>query len=254
MTDTLSADVDGLFPIDEQQTDQQPDPQPAPVVTEEQVEQKPADAPQEQKLEEVQKPEEDKQPHVVPLATFLDKRDEAKELKRKLAEAEQRIQTFQKPQAPPRIPDPYEQPEEYTAFMQAQVEDQAYRLRLDMSGQFAEQQHGKEKVEAAVTWAQEQGQVDPTFGIRLRGQQNPVGWVVDQYNREMFFNQYGSDPSALQAQAQASQGQIAPQNVAQAAPQRQAPPRSLVGAPSTGAGHQTIPTGSVLDSVKFNLD
>lgn len=253
MTDTLAADVDGLFPIDENQVEQQPEPQPALEVVTEQVEQKPDQAPQEPVLEEAQKPEEEKQPHVVPLATFLDKRDEAKELKRRLAEAEQRIQSYQQPQAPSRIPDPYEHPEEYTAFMQAQVEDQAYRLRLDMSGQFAEQQHGKDKVEAAVTWAQEQGQSDPTFGVRLRGQQNPVGWVVEQYNRELFYQKYGSDPSALQA-LQASQGQDAPQHVAQATPQKQAPPRSLVGAPSTGAGHQTIPTGSVLDSVKFNLD
>lgn len=254
MTDTLSADVEGLFPVEEVQ--EQPETVEAQVEPETQPEeQKETEQPQEVVQEPEAQATEEKQAHTVPLATFLDKRDEAKELKRQVAEMQRQLQEYQKPQQPVAIPDPYEQPEEYQRYVQNQVEDQAFRLRLDMSGQFAEQQHGKDVVQAAVAWAEQQGQTDQTFGVRLRGQQNPVGWVVDQYKRDQFFSQYGSDPTALaqlQGAQTANQGHVAPQAVAPATP-KQAPPRSLVAAPST-AGHQKIPDGSVLDSVKFNLD
>lgn len=254
MTDTLSTDVEGLFPIE--QVEQQPEqveaiePAPASVETQEQPQEGPAEVQAEQ-VEQEDKPKD----HTVPLATFLDKRDEAKELKRQLAEARAEVQRYQTPQQPVEIPDPYERPKEYQAYIQNQMEDNAFNMRLEMSGHFAEQVHGKDTVDAAVTWAQEQGRNDPTFGVRLRNQPNPVGWVVEQHKRELFYNQYGSDPSALAAQGapQANQVQPAPQMVAPVTTQRQAPPRSLAAAPST-AGHQTIPTGSILDSMKFGLD
>ena len=256
MTDTLDQNLGDMFGLEAEAPTQAVEPERVETPTE----QAPAIEPEVQQPAEVVE-ETTKEPHVVPLATFLDKRDEAKELKRKLAEAEQRIQQYQQPQAPVEIPDPYERPKEYQAYVNNQVEEQAFRLRLDMSGQFAEQQHGKDKVEEAVAWAQEQGRFDPTFGVRLRNQPNPVGWVVDQYRRDQFFQQYGSDPSALAAQGaqQANQGQIAPQPAAPAfAPTavtpKQAPPRSLATAPSSGALPQAAQNGAIFSSLKFNLD
>lgn len=259
MTDTLSAEVEGLFPVDGEDV-QQPEPQPEAQPQEsEQVEQQPEPQAQpDTELEATQEPQEEQPKHTVPLATFLDKRDEAKELKRKLAEAEQRLQEFQKPQEPVKVPDPYEDPEGYTRYQQTLIQDQAFALRLEMSGQFAEQRYGKEKVEAATAWAMEEGAKDPTLGFRMKSSNDPVGWVVEQYNRDQFFKQYGSDPSALtalQQQTTAPAQTVAPQQVftpVNVTP-KQAPPRSLATAPST-SGHQTVPTGAVLDSVKFNLD
>lgn len=256
MTDTLSENLGDMFGLEAET--------PAQPVEAEQVQSPPVEAPAIEP--EVQRPTENaqeapKEPHMVPLATLLDKRDEARELKKKLAEAEQRLQQYQQPQAPVDIPDPYERPKEYQAYIANQVEEQAFRLRLDMSGQFAEQEHGKDKVEEAVAWAQEQGRSDPTFGVRLRNQPNPVGWVVDQYKRDQFFQQYGSDPSALAAQGapQANQGQIAPQPAAPAftptaVTPKQAPPRSLATAPSSGALPVAAQNGDVFKSLKFNLD
>lgn len=258
MTDTLSADVEGLFPV-EGEVEQQPEPQAQPVEQAqeaEQVEQRPEVQAQPEQTETALVEQEEKPQHTVPLATFLDKRDEVKELKRQLAEMQ--AKQVQQPQEPVKIPDPYEDPDGFATYQQNLIQDQAFQLRLDMSGQFAEQAHGKEKVEAAVAWAQEEGAKDPFFGQRLRMQPNPVGWVVEQYNRDQFFKQYGSDPNALTAlrqQPQAPTQTVAPQQTFApvSVTPKQAPPRSLATAPST-SGHQTIPNGAVLDSVKFNLD
>lgn len=259
MTDTLE-NLGDMFGLDAEAPPEQVQAEPVEATPAED----PAIQPETQQPEpEVLQEPEPKEPHVVPLATFLDKRDEAKELKRQLAEAKQQLQSYQQPQQPVDIPDPYEKPKEYQAYVQSQIADQAFNMRLDMSGQFAEQQHGKDKVEAAVAWAQEQGQSDPTFGVRLRNQPNPVGWVVDQYNREQFFTQYGSDPSALaalsQGAPQANQGLVAPQPAApammpSAVTPKPVPPRSLATAPSSGAMPQTAQSGEIFKSLKFNLD
>ena len=258
MTDVLGSEVEGLFPLEGElpEAEQAPAPQeqkPEPVAEAPVIEPEPVAETGEQKVEE--------KDHRVPLATFLEEKLAARELKKENERLRQEAEALRKPPEPVKIPDPYEDPEGYTRYQQGQMQDQAFALRLEMSGQFAEQAHGKEKVEAAVAWAQEEGAKDPTFGQRLRVQNNPVGWVVEQYNRDQFFSKYGSDPSALtalQQQAQAAQGTVAPQSTAQvlmpvSVTPRQAPPRSLATAPST-SGHQTIPNGAVLDSVKFNLD
>lgn len=251
MTDTLDADVNNLFgelPAEEptqvvqevEQPQAQPDPQPAPEPA---LEAQP----------ETQQPDEPKGAHHVPLAVLLDEREKRKEAEKEAAalkawRAEQ--EALRQPQA---IPDPYEDPQGYQSYVQSQVQQQAFNLRAEMSGRFAEQKYGKEIVDKAIEWAQQQGAVDPFLGQRVQSSQSPVEFIVEQFNREQFFKQYGSDPSALAALT-ATQQTAAPQpSPVQPAQRQPAPPRSLAAAPNAGGGHQAA-NGSVFDSIKLNLD
>lgn len=252
MTDTLEADVGNLLfgdlpPEDTQEIDPvaeqpqaQPDPQPEP---------EPAQQPE--PVNE-QQPEEAKGAHNVPLAVLLDERDKTKAAKREADELRQKLAAMEASQNPQVVPDPYEDPQGYDQYVKQQVQQQAFNLRAEMSGRFAEQKFGKETVEQAILWAQTQT-VDPFLGQRVQASQSPVEFVVEQYQREQFFQNRGSDPSAQQPLA-TTPGTAAPQPMAAQPLQKQpAPPRSLAAAPNAGGGHQDI-NGSVFDSIKLNLD
>lgn len=257
MADTLSAEVEGLFDLPEGREEQAPQVEAQAEQAQEAAPQEPEpESPVEVSEEQPQQQEQQKEAHHVPLATFLDEKLARRDAERRAKELEAQIAAAQKPQEPEVVPDPYEDPKGYDQYVLNQVDRQAFGLRAEMSGRFAEQKFGKETVEAAIQWAQEQGKVDPFLGQRVQLSQSPVEFVVEQYQREQFFKQYGSDPSALAnlAASQATATAAPPQMAAPAATPKVAPPRSLATAPSTGAGHQSVPAGSVLDSVKFNLD
>lgn len=251
MTDTLDADVGNMLfgdlqgePEAVEQAPEQPQAQPDPSPALE-----PALEP-EPGIE--QQPEEPKGAHHVPLAVLLDERDKAKAAKQEAAELRRQLAEYQARATPQNIPDPYEDPQGYQSYVQNQVDQQAFNLRAEMSGQFAEQKFGKETVEAAIAWATSQT-ADPFLGQRVQQSRSPVEFVVEQYQREQFFQNRGSDPSANQ-QLVATPGTAAPQPMAAQPLQKpQAPPRSLAAAPNAGGGHQAV-GGSIFDSVKFNLD
>lgn len=253
MTDTLDADIGNMLfgdlstenepavvePVaDTPQAEPEPQPEPQP-------------APEAQPAQE-QQPEEPKGAHHVPLAVLLDEREKRREFERKVREYEQREAAAKAAATPQVIPDPYEDPQGYQSYVQEQVQTQAFNLRAEMSGRFAEQKFGKETVEQAIAWAQSQT-ADPFLGQRVQQSQSPVEFVVEQYQREQFFQNRGSDPSAQQ-QLVATPGTAAPQPMAAQPLQKpQAPPRSLATAPNAGGGHQAFPDGAILDGIKFNL-
>ena len=254
MTDTLEADVgDMLFgdlPSEETQTNDPVAEQPQAQEPEPQTEPEPA--PQAEPVAAEQQPEEPKGAHHVPLAVLLDERDKAKSAKREADELRQKLAEIEARQTPQAIPDPYEDPQGYQSYVNAQIEQREFNLRAQMSGHFAEQKYGKETVEQAIQWAQSQT-ADPFLGQRVQASQSPVEFVVEQYQREQFFQNRGSDPSAQQPLA-TTPGTAAPQPMAAQPLQKQpAPPKSLAAAPNAGGGHQAI-NGSVFDSIKLNLD
>ena len=224
---------------------QEPAPQEAEPQPEAPAEQPPAQEPEPQQPEST----EERQSHNVPLTALLDEREKRQKLERELEQLRQQAQP-QAPQ-PTQIPDPYEDPAGYQQYVQAQIDQRSFAATAEISGRFAEQKYGKETVEEAVRWAQEQGAKDPTLGQRVRASNDPVGFVVEQFQREQFWQKYQSDPSSF---TQATSQTAAPQMVAPVTTKPTAPPRSLAAAPGAGGGHQSIPDGSVLDSVKFNLD
>lgn len=224
---------------------QEQQPQEAEPQTEAPAEQPPAQEPEPQQPEST----EERQSHNVPLTALLDEREKRQKLERELEQMRQQVP--QQPQQAPQVPDPYEDPAGYQQYIQAQIDDRTFKATAEISGRFAEQKYGKEAVEEAVRWAQEQGAKDPTLGQRVRISNDPVGFIVEQFQREQFWQKYQSDPSIL---TQATTQTAAPQMAAPAVTKPIAPPRSLAAAPGAGGGHQSIPDGSVLDSVKFNLD
>lgn len=196
----------------------------------------------------------------VPLAALKEEREKRQALERKMAELESRVgqQPTQTPQAQrQKAPDPYEDPEGYDAYVQSTVAETEWRMRAEMSGRFAEAQHGKDTVEAAITWAQEQARQDPTLEVRVRSQASPVEYVVQEYQRSQTLQQLGgkSFEDAAREFAQ-SQGWIVSQPGADAPlqkPSSPTPPKSLSQAPGNG-GIGKAPKEAQWTEVKFALD
>ena len=187
---------------------------------------------------------------------------EAKEERAKRQEAERRLadverQLAAQPKTQPKAPDPYEDPVGYNEFVQAQVQQTEWNMRAEMSGRFAEQKYGKEKVDAAVEWAREQGVKDPYLGPRVQAQASPVEFVVEEYERSLVLQTLsGKGLDAYveeQIAARAAQGGIVSQPAGQPVIQKPAsPPRSLASAPN--AGGNKAPANADWGEVKFALD
>lgn len=173
-------------------------------------------------------------------------------------ELEQLRANAPKPQAaaPQQAPDPYEDPVGYNAYVQQTVQATEWKMRAEMSGRFAEQIHGKDKVEAAVAWAQEQGAKDPTLGQRVQAQTDPVGFVVQEYERSRTLQTLaGKTPEDFAREYAASQGWIVSEPGAPAPilkPSSPMPPKGLATAPGKGGVGQA-PTGADWSEVKFAL-
>lgn len=229
----MSDALDALFPTTEPEA-------PAPVV--ETVTEAPVEAvtpePVVQAPESEVKPEPvPQQEHSVPLAKYLDTRDELKELKRWKAEQE-----AAKPQV--QHPDPLDDPDGFRASIRSEFEAELSQQRFQMSDVMARQVHGAEAVEQAVTWAQEKAQADPMFAASYMRDPNPIDWIVRQHKRDGLLSELGDDPVAYARKIAEREGWLSapaavvePQVLAavtQQAPKPAVPPPSLVTAPSAG--------------------
>lgn len=196
----------------------------------------------------------------VPLAALKEEREKRQALERRLNEFEARVGQAQKPEQPrvERAPDPYEEPEAYNAYIQNTVAKTEWTMRAEMSGQFAEQKHGRETVEAAIAWAQAEGAKDPTLGQRVTLQRSPVEYVVQEYKRSQTLQVLGEkSPEDFAREYAEQQGWIVSQpGVAGAAPIQKpsspTPPKSLSQAPGNG-GIGKSPSGADWSEVKFAL-
>lgn len=172
-----------------------------------------------------------------PLAALLDERD-----KRKAAEDRLRAYEAQRAQIeaqPVQAPDMIEDPEGYTAFVNAQVEQRLYGERLFMSERLARIEHGGETFAKAKEWGLAKCDTDPFFNQKVRQSQDPYGVVMDEWKRE----QAAAIPSDELEQFRA--WQAAKQQLAATSPPAPAgnppsppsniPPRSLASAPSAGS-------------------
>ena len=176
-------------------------------------------------------------PGFVPITVVLDERDKRKQLEAELAQ----FRAQQQQPQPVQVPDMLDDPEGYAQHQAQFVQNAALNVKLDMSEEFARQQHGDEIVDKAREWALQQFQRRPGFQQEVFGQRNPYGYVVQQFQREQIASSVTADDFAQfqawkQAQAQLSQ-QAAP-----AAPTAPAiPPRSLASAPAAGGINAEIP-------------
>lgn len=204
----MADSVDELFPepMADIETPEDPQPvEPPEVVEEPTPEPEPAPEPEPEHVE----PKEE-EPRVIPLATALNWRDEAKESKRREAELERRIAEIEarNRSAETTAPDPFDDPAGFAAYQDQKIEQRMMEERFALSNTVALQQHGAETVQAAVQWAQERAQQDPMFAGSYMRQQHPIDWIVQQHKRDADLSDYQKDPVAFARRILEANGQL----------------------------------------------
>lgn len=175
------------------------------------------------------------EPGFVPFGAVLDERDKRKKLE---AEVEELRKQRQEPPQPVQLPDVFEDPEGYTSALTQTFETRLYQQSLQMSERFAKSQYGEETTNAALAWATAKCDADPYFNAQVRQSGDPVGFAVQQYQRDQIVSSVTPDDfKQFTAWKQAQAGlQTQPAPSAQVAPVTQAaPPKSLASAPSAGS-------------------
>ena len=199
-------------------------------------------------------------PHMVPYATMKKEREARQELERRLAALEAAKPAAPAPavqqQATQAIPDAYEDPEGFTQWVLNQQMQQQFAARAEISGFKAETKYGKETVEAAIAWAQDQAKADPTLGVKVQSNASPVEYVVQEYQRSLTHQTLnGKSPEDFARDYAVSQGWIVSQPQAETpVPQKPSSPkapRSLANVPGAGS---KAPANADWGEVKFALD
>lgn len=228
MADALEKMGEELFGAEAPAPEPQPEPAPEPA---------PEPTPEPSPEPEPQPEPKARDEHTVPLAKFLDLRDELKELKH--WKAEQEAKASGQPQ-----PVPFDDAE------RGFVDQRVTQLRFEMSDELARKDHGVEKVEAAAQWAMERANSDPIFAAQYMRERHPIDWIVRQHQQSTLISQIGDDPDEYVRRRAAELGLIAapaggpaPPAPPQPAAKPAAPKPSLVTAPS-GGGIEHVPTGA----------
>lgn len=230
--DSLDAEPEAIAPVTEQ-------PLVEPVETPEPVAEEPQPVPEQPQVEPQQE-----EPRHVPLATFLDQRDE---LKRWKQEAESLRASQQRPQPQEQAPDPLDDPQGFASHQERVFEQKLTEQRFQTSDVIARQQHGSETVDAAGQWAADKARSDPSFAVAYMREAHPVDWIVQQHRKDQLLSDIGGNVDDWFTREAAKRGYVAaPSPIAvPTAPQQQvapAPPRSLASAPGSG-GVKDVPTG-----------
>lgn len=205
------------------ETPQEPEPAPEPV----------AEQPPEAPAPVVEEPKQEAQS--VPLPTFLDMRDKLKDAERRAREAESKLT----PPETPAMPDAWEDPNAALQHQQAMFDQRLYQQTLAISRRFAEQAHGKETTEQAVDWGMQRCDADPYFNAQVRSSPDPIGFVVEQFNRDRIASTVNLTEYEQFQAWKAAQAQITPPQPARAQP---VPTPSMAASPSAG-GVDHVPTG-----------
>lgn len=141
---------------------------------------------------------EEAEPKTVPLKALQDERTKNRTLAERLAQIEQMLQSSQKPQGqsePQKLPDMFEQPEQYTQAVMKMMADREAHLIAEMSERFTRSQHGDEVVNAALEAAQAAGVVD-----QFKGKRDPWGDLVKWHKQHQVMSEIGADPDAWRKQ------------------------------------------------------
>lgn len=108
-------------------------------------------------------------------------------------ELKQLLQQLQQPQQNQQpvyeVPDMFADPEGWQAYQQAQMDRRLYSQSLAMSERFARQQYGAETVDQAKEWGLRRCDEDPVFNNQVFASGDPVGYVVQQYQRDQITSQ-----------------------------------------------------------------
>ncbi len=176
----------------------------------------------------------------IPIGALMDERDKRKA-------AEERIRQFEAQQPKQAAIDPYDDPQGFAAEQQRLMDERVTQMRFEMSDRFARQQYGDEATKAAIEWGQSRAQSDPVFAASYMRENDPIGWMVQQHQRDGLLSQIGDrslddfvrdyvtqNGEKLGLTAPVAATPVIPTNVANQAP-KPAPPRSIASdAPASG--------------------
>lgn len=167
------------------------------------------------------------EPGYVPLNAVLDEREKRKALEAEIA----RYRAAEKQPETAEVPDMFEDPEGWQSSIQGQFQQELYKQRLDFSHRLASQSHGKETVDAALAWGQQRCAEDPSFNMMVMNNPDPVGYAVEQYQRDQIASNVTPDDYAQYQAWKAAQANVQAETQQ---PAKQVPPKSLATAPSAG--------------------
>lgn len=208
-------------------------------------------APQEPEAQDVSEPQEaapnpaqdqaaeDAQPHTVPVSAVKAERE-----RRQMAEMQLKMLQDQMAQHQPtgsgKAPDPIENPEAYTAYMQDIVQKSALNTRLDISEEMARQAHGDEKVDAALEALRAAGLPADQF-LNTR---HPWGELVKWHEAQAAMQEIGDPVKYRERLKLEIMAEIAAQSAAPAAPSLAR--ETSIGSRSTAGSTGFTPLSSLL--------
>jgi hypothetical protein len=220
--------------VEPEQEEQPPEP-----VEAEATEAEPVDV-EETGEQEAVPPAADPEPQVAPITALLDEREKRQEAQRKAQELEARLRQIEARQRQPAAPDLLESPEDWAAYNAQTIQQQQYAQKLSQSRFFAEREYGKETVDEAYAFFDQ----NPHLTQQFADHPSPFHAAVDFYKKQKFLTDVGDDPEAYI-------NRMVEERLKTAAPVEQskpkAPPASLSRAPS--AGKETITPGNGFDAL-----
>lgn len=141
------------------------------------------------------------EPKMVPLSAVHAERDRAREARDALATANARIAEYEAKQANRTIPDPYDDPTGFAEYQQKfvsqQVAEQIAQQNFLQSRERALAEYGQEFIDELADWGGQVDATDPTFGVRMLQQADPVKWVIEQKKRADMLEEIDTDPDAF---------------------------------------------------------
>lgn len=187
-----------------------------------------------------------------PITALLDEREKRQAAERKAQEYQQRLAQYERQQQPQAVPDPYEDPEGFASYQQAQLDQRIYATNLQWSRRIAEVQHTPEVVGQAHEWGVTRCNEDPFFNQKVQTSPDPYGFVIAEWKREQLLNGVQPDEFEQFRAWKASQGAPQPAPALVPTPQPSPPPRSMASLPSAGGsqpGAAPSYPGAAFDSI-----
>lgn len=136
---------------------------------------------------------------LVPLKALEEERRGRQDWKEKAIRAEAALDALraQASQGSGQQPSAQQQPQQLT------VEQAMLNERMNMSEMMVRQQHGDEKIDAALATFQAAIAKNPALGAELAQQRHPWQWMFDQATRMKALDDIGNDPDAYRARIRA---------------------------------------------------
>lgn len=176
------------------------------------------------------------EPHSVPITAMLDEREKRQDMQRELEQTRREMQQLQaqmrQKQEQQPAPDWFEDPAAAATYQAQQMQQQMQSQALRTSQFFAEREFGKELVDEAMSFFDQ----NPQLSQQFLGEPSPFHAAVEFFKGHKAKEEIGSDPEAWKAEQREKiradlMAELQAQQPATPAPVR--PPASLSKAPAT---------------------